>query len=65
MFVQEQDKDGNTAYVLSDIGKCLKECSLNYAAGLVLYKKYETLEALPQIELMTRSKVDEIWNLCE
>ena len=65
LFVQEQDKDGNTVYVLSDMGKCLKECSLNYADGLVLYKKYETLEALPQIEPVTRSKVDEIWNLCE
>lgn len=63
LFVQEQDKAGNTAYVLSDIGKCLKECSLNYADGFVLYKKYETLKALPQMEPMTWSELDETLNL--
>ena len=64
LFVQEQNNAGNTVYVLSDIGKCLKECSLNYADGFALYKNYKTLEALPQMEPMTQSELDEIWNLC-
>ena len=64
IFSIMQEKAGNTVNVLSDRGKCLKECSLNYADGFVLYKKYETLEALPQMEPMTWSDLDEKLNLC-
>ncbi len=55
IFVQQQDDNGNVVYVLSDIGKYLKMCSLNFDDGSKsISKKYEALNALPSTQ---RAKV--------
>lgn len=61
LFVQEQDINHNTMYVLSDIGKYLKYCSLNFDDNLVfINKKYEDLGALPQMEPISLKEMDGI-----
>lgn len=60
LFVQKQDDDRNTFYILSDIGKCLKSCCLNFDEGLLaINKKYDELEALPQMEPMSLRAIEE------
>lgn len=61
LFVQEQDINHNTMYGLSDIGKYLKYCSLNFDDNPVfINKKYEDLGALPQMEPISFKEMDGI-----
>lgn len=63
LFVQEQDSSGKTWYVLSDIGKYLKLCGLNFDEGIFLKsikKKYEELTPLPQLEPASQDEIDGI-----
>ena len=60
LFVQKQEDDGNTFYLLSDIGKCLKSCCLNFDEGsLAIIKKYDELESFPQMEPMSWKAIEE------